>query len=48
MSCNAHVPFLLLKARMDTDTREIARHKEFIQFDGASNRFDEDDDLYEH
>ena len=40
-----HTPFILLKTRMDTDTRKIARDKELVQFDSSSDRFYEDNNL---
>ena len=30
---------------MDADAGEIARNKEFVELDGASDGFNEDDDL---
>ena len=38
-------PFFLLKTRVNTDTRKIARDKQFIQFDGPGDRFYEDNNL---
>jgi len=41
-----NAPFLLGKTRVDTDTWEIARNKQLVQFDRARDRFYEDDDLF--
>ena len=41
----SYVPLLLLETRVDADTREITRDEELVEFDGASNRLHEDDDL---
>jgi len=46
MEGNSGVPFLLGKTRMDTDTWEIARDEQLVQFDCASDRFHEDDNLF--
>ena len=46
-SKKSHSPFILLKTRMDTDTREIAGDKELVQFDSSSDRFYKDNNLEE-
>jgi hypothetical protein len=40
-----HAPFFLLKTGMDTDARKIAGDKELVQFNGSSDRFNEDNNL---
>ncbi len=39
------LPLLLHKARMDGDTREVARHKELVELNGTRNGLHKDDDL---
>ena len=46
MEGDSDIPFLLGKARVDTDTWEIARDEQLVQFDCARDGFHEDDDLF--
>lgn len=41
----SNVPFFLGQARVDADTREIARNKKLVQFNGTGDRFHEDNNL---
>lgn len=41
----ANAPFLLLKARVDTNTREVVVSEQFIKLISTGDRLDEDDDL---
>jgi hypothetical protein len=43
-----NLPFLLGQTRVDTNTGEVARDKQFVQFNATCNRLDEDDDLANH
>ena len=45
VSANNDVPLLLLETRVDGDTWEIARHKKFVELNGAGDRLDEDHNL---
>ena len=46
MEDESDVPFLLGETRVDTDTWKVARNKQFIQFNRASDGFHKDDDLF--
>jgi len=46
MEGDSGIPFLLGKARMDTDTWKIARDEQLVQFDCARDGFHEDDNLF--
>lgn len=39
------LPLLLLQSRMDTDTWEVARHQQFVKFDGSGDGLDKNYNL---
>jgi len=46
MEGDSGLPFLLGKTRVNTDTWEVARDEQLVQFDCARDGFHEDDNLF--